>query len=132
MKNERLKDLFLNWKGLEFIHSLKSIFKWIIIILSIIFIFVSLRIQNYYVLGVSLILLFLQVLSENNKEYYLKYKELFEKIRDGRKYEAYKEWIQFLEKTKGLNSIYRYIIELYYKKECDGMIKRAKKKSKEK
>ena len=108
MIKEKLKDLFLNWKGLEFIHSFKSVLKPILIVLSIVFIFISLSIQNYYILGASLVLLFLQILSDNNKEYFLKYKEIFEVVKDGKNYSNYKSWINFLEKTKGLNSFYKW------------------------
>ena len=117
MNKENLKDLFLNWKGLELMHSLKSISKIILIILSIIFVLVSVRVQNYYILATSLIILFLQVMSENSKEYYLKYKELFEKIKNEKQHTEYKDWIDFLEKTKGLNSIYKLILwKCLYKK----------------
>ena len=125
MTNENLYDLFLNWKGLEFIHSLKSLFKWLIIALSIIFVFISVTIQNYFVLGISLVLLFLQVLSENNKEYYLKYKDLFDKVKTGGRYQTYKEWIEFLEKTKGLNSIYKWFFGLFFSR----MFENEKRKS---
>jgi len=116
MNNEELKDLFLNWKGLELIHVTKTIFKWLIIILSIIFIYLSARIHNDFVLGASLILLFLQILSENNKEYYLKYKEIFKKAKNRRGKQDYKEWTIFLEKTKGLNSLEKWFFGLFYKK----------------
>ena len=116
MKNPDLKDLYLNWKWLELMHGIKSLLKVVIIILSIIFIYISFQIQNYYVLGASLILIFLQVPSENNKEYYLKYKELFHKVQSGNKIQSYKEWIEFLEKTKGINWVHKAIIGLVYNK----------------
>jgi hypothetical protein len=133
MTKEKKRDLFLNWKGLEFMHSLKSISKVLMIILSFIFIFISLSIQNYYVLGISLIILFLQILSENNKEYFLKYKEIFEEINDDKSYKKYKEWINFLEKTKGLNSIYKWIIGLFLNRKFEELNKfdgKEKNKSK--
>jgi hypothetical protein len=110
MNKERLRDLFLNWKGLEFNHGLKGVSRIILIALSIIFTIVSFTIQNYYFLSISLIILFLQILSENNKEYYLKYKDLFEKVKLGKEHRTDKEWTDFLEKTKGLNSIYKWIL----------------------
>ena len=79
----------------------------------------------------SLIVLFLQILSENNKEYYLKYKEIFEKIKNGNK-NSHNDWINFLEKTKGLNSIYRMILDLFYKRKFEKIIKNAKPKNKAK
>ena len=122
MRKEDLKDLYLNWKGLEFIHSLKTISKWVIIIFSIIFIFISLKIQNNYVLGLSLIFLFLQILTTNNKEYYIKYREIFHKCEKNRKLSR-KEWIDFLEKTSGLNSVLKWLFALYYNKKFERMMK---------
>jgi len=116
MKDKKLYELYLNWKELEFIHSLKYLSKIVLIFLSIAFVIVSVKINNIYFLLASLIVLFLQILSENNQEHYLKYKEIFEKIDGGKKYSTYKEWINFLEKTKGMNSLYRWFFGLYFKK----------------
>ena len=124
MRDEKLRDLFLNWKGLEFIHSLKSISKLVITMLSIIFIIISLKIQNYYVLAASLILFFLQILSENNKEYYLKYKEIFENVYKGNRHQTYKSWIDFLEKTRGLTSIYKWFFGLFFNKKFEEEMKK--------
>ncbi len=124
MNEEKLRDLFLNWKGLELTYSLKSIFKWAIIVLSILFIFISIKIQNYYIMGASLILIFLQVLSENNKEYYLKYKEIFEESIKGKETEEHKNWINFLEKTSGLNSVYKWFFGLIFNKEFKKLLEK--------
>ena len=114
MTEEKLKDLYLNWKGLEFMHSAGKIFNWIIIILSLIFMFISLSVNNYYVFGVSLIFFFLQISSNGKKDYYLKYKEVFEKINSGKKIGPYNEWIKFLENTSGLNSFSKGFFGLFF------------------
>jgi len=109
MKDKKIQEIYLNWKGLEFIHSCKQVSKTILIALSIVFIIISVGIDNQYILAGSLIVLFLQILSENNKEYYLKYKDIYERIKkEGINIDS-KEWIDFLEKTKGINSFYKYI-----------------------
>lgn len=123
MINQKIKDVYLNWKGLAFIHGLKSIIKWFVIILSLVFTFVSLTIQNYYILGTSLILFFLQILSENKKDYYLKYEKLFEKLKTRKETAIDREWLGFLESTSGLNSIQKWLFELFlntkFKKEIE-------------
>jgi hypothetical protein len=116
MKNQRLWDVYLNWKGLSFIHGLKSVIKWFVVVLSLVFTFVSLTIQNYYILGASLILFFLQILSENKKDYYLRYKKLFEKIKVSKETTNDTEWIDFLESTVGLNSWQKGFFGLFLKK----------------
>ena len=98
--------------------------------LSIIFIIISLKIQNYYVLGASLTFIFLQLIAENDKDHYLKYKELFEKVKNGKKFSTYKDWICFLEKTKGLNSICRWMVGLHFNREFDKLMKEEKGKNK--
>ena len=77
-------------------------------------------------MAVSLIVLFLQILSENNKEHYLKYKWLFEKVKSGRNHKTYGDWIDFLEKTKGLNSIYKLILGKFLDKEFKKEMKKRK------
>jgi hypothetical protein len=116
MKNKRLWEIYLNWKGLEFIHGLKALIKWSVIVLSLTFTFVSLSVQNYYILGASLIFFFLQILSENKKDYYLKYKKVFEKIKRKKELVNDTEWIDFLESTSGLNSIQKVFFGLFLKK----------------
>ena len=116
MSDERLKDLFLNWKGLEIISNLKGV----CILLSIIFIFISITISNVYLAFISLIILFLQILSDN-KEYSLKYKEIFEKVKDGKKFEDFKDWIKFLDKTKGLGPFSKWVFNKFYHKELKGI-----------
>lgn len=116
MKNEKIKKIYLNWKGLEFLYSLKCYLKWIIVILSIIFIFISLKIQNYYILGGSLILIFLQLLSESKKDYFLKYESLFEKLKKSKENKSDKEWLDFLENTSALNSIQRWFFNIFLSK----------------
>lgn len=107
------KDLFLNWKGLEWISNLK----WILIILSVIFIVISIKISNVYIAIISLLIIFLQYLSDN-KEYYLKYKEIFEEVNSNHhRIENYRDWINFLDKTKGLKSFSKKIVEAFCKKE---------------
>lgn len=110
MTNEKIRQVYLNWKGLELIRSIKSIFYVILFVLSVIFLFVSMSTQSYFIFGISLILLFLQ-LSENNKEYSLKYQELFERLKSKDKLtKSDEEWIKFLGKTKGLNSFNLWIV----------------------
>ena len=41
MSDEKLNELYINWKGLEFIHSLKHFSRIILIVLSIVFIIIS-------------------------------------------------------------------------------------------
>ncbi|MFW5982929.1 MAG: hypothetical protein ACOCQ4_00360 [bacterium] len=130
MSKEKLKDLYINWKGLEFLHSIKCVLKFVIIILSIIFVFISLKIQSDFILGISLILLFLQILSENNKEYFLKYKAIYEKIQKGNNINAYKDWINFLEKTKGLNSFYKWVFKKIFNRSFEQKQNELKKKKK--
>ncbi|HIH39538.1 TPA: hypothetical protein HA219_02340 [Candidatus Woesearchaeota archaeon] len=124
--SQELKDLFLNWKGLELNHNIKSILNVVLIILSLMFTLISYKIQDDYLLAVSLIVLFLQILSENNKEHYLKYKWLFEKVKSGRNHKTYGDWIDFLEKTKGLNSIYKLILGKFLDKEFKKEMKKRK------
>jgi len=114
MKDEKLRDLYLNWKGLELVHSLKYLSRIMLITLSIIFIIVSVKINNTYILIASLVVLFLQILSENNKEYYLKYGEIFERLKHKKESKADRELIQFLEKVSGLNSVQKWVFGLYF------------------
>ena len=114
MTNEQIKDLYINWEGLEFFHSCKYILRIFFAIISTVFVFISVKINNTYLLLGSLIVLFLQILSQNNKEYYLKYKEIYEKSKKGN-IKNYRSWINFLEKTKGLNSFSKKIMEWLFK-----------------
>lgn len=116
MKNQTIKEIYLNWRGLELIHSLKSISKIVLIALSLIFLIISAKINNYYILIASLIILFLQILSENKKEYYLKYKEIFESGTDRKKLKSNMEWLRFLETTSGLNSVQKWIFSIFFEK----------------
>jgi hypothetical protein len=114
MKDDKLYEIYLNWKGLEFIHSCKKYLRVILALISIGFMVISVKINNTYILLFSVIVLFLQILAENNKFYYLKYKEIYEKAKNG-KIENYKSWISFLENTKGLNSFSKKIFSKFFK-----------------
>jgi len=118
MKNEKLNEVYINWKGLEFIHSCKKILRIILAMISIIFLVISVKINNTYILLGSLTVLFLQFLSENNKESYLKYKEIYIKSKKGN-IQNYKSWIDFLEKTRGLNSFSKKIFGWFYNKKFE-------------
>lgn len=110
MRNENLQKVYLNWKGIELFNNLKYIVYILSFILSIIFIFTSSKSsQSFFVFGISIILLFSQFLKEN-KEPAKKYRAIFEKINSGKKISNYKEWIDFLDRTYGLNSLYLWVI----------------------
>ena len=121
MKSKDLKEIYLNWKGLGIIYSFKSVVKWSIFVLSVIFIIISLTIQNYYLAMVSLILSFMQILSETKKDPYLKYGEIFERLKHRKETISDKEWISYLENTSGLHPMqkgfFNFFLKNKYKKD---------------
>ncbi len=127
MIKEKLKKIYLNWKGIEFFNSIKNVIYILSTLLSIVFIFTSSNSpQSYLVFGMSIILTFLQFLKED-KESAKKYEEIFEKVISGKKISSYKEWVDFLDRTHGLSPLYLLIIgKIGYNKKFKEVINGAK------
>jgi len=115
MKNEKIEDLYIKWKGLKFLHSMKFLSYWFVTILSIVFLFISIVIQNYWIFGISIILLFLQR-QNNPKDLYTKYKSLYDEVKKHKKItKSNREWIDFLDKVDGLNGIHEWFFKKIYR-----------------
>ncbi|MFT4261259.1 MAG: hypothetical protein ACMXX9_02390 [Candidatus Woesearchaeota archaeon] len=118
MKEDRLIDLYLNWKGLACSYTFKKISGWILIIITILFIYLSYKNNTELYLVLSLIVVTLQIISnKNNKEYYLKYKEIYEAYAKNKGISKYRELLIFLDRVSSINAVYKFILIKYHKNE---------------